>query len=255
MPTPATPSIVNKWQAWSETARSNASRSIRRSRSRPTNGAFEPSRTGLATGQREQPERLDRLLLAFQLQWLDGLDLDRVAHELDGLGAEQHLARTSRLLEPRRDVDRVSGREPLRRAGDDLAGVDADPSLHADLRQRVAHLERRTDGPERVVLVQHRHAEHGHHRVADELLDRAAVRLDDPAHPLEVASEQAAHGLRIGRLAERGRPCDVAEDDGDRLPHLQRGRGGGQRRAALEAELRPVRILGPAPCAVHRLSL
>ena len=56
-------------------------------------GALEPSRPSLTTGEREQPERLDRLLLPLQLQRLDGLDLDRVAHELDGLGAEQHLAR------------------------------------------------------------------------------------------------------------------------------------------------------------------
>ena len=123
------------------------------------------------------------------------------------------------------------------------------------VRQRVAHLERRTDGSECVVLVQHGHAEDGHHRVADELLDRAAVRLDDPAHALEVASEQTAHRLRVGRLAEGGRTCHVAEDDCDRLPYLDGGRGSGQRRTALEAELRPVRILGPAPCAVHRLSL
>ena len=96
-----------------------------------------------------------------------------------------------RLLEPRGDVDRVAGREPLLGAGDDLAGVHADPALDAELRASAsAHLHRRPAGAQRVVLVQPRHAEDGHHRVADELLHRAAVRLDDRLHPLEVAGEQ-----------------------------------------------------------------
>ena len=42
-------------------------------------------------------------------------------------------------------------------------------------------------GPQRVVLVHDRDAEDGHHGVADELLDAAAVALDDRLHPLEVA--------------------------------------------------------------------
>ena len=71
--------------------------------------------------------------------------------------------------------------------------------------QRVAHLDRRPHRAQRVVLVHDRHAEHGHHRVADELLDRAAVALDDRLHPLEVAGEQRPQRLRVGRLAERRR--------------------------------------------------
>ena len=46
--------------------------------------------------------------------------------------------------------------------------------------KRVAHLDRRAAGAKRVVLVQHGHAEHRHHRVADELLDRATVASTIP---------------------------------------------------------------------------
>ena len=99
----------------------------------------------------------------------------------------------------------------------DLAGVDADAGLDAELGQGVAHLDRGSAGPQRVVLVHLRNPEDGHDRVADELLHRAAVRLDDRLHPLEVAGEERAQRLGVGRLAECGRAGDVAEEDGDGL--------------------------------------
>ena len=45
----------------------------------------------------------------------------------------------------------------------------------------VAHLDRRPNRAQRVVLVDLREPEDGHRRVADELLDRAAVALEDRA--------------------------------------------------------------------------
>ena len=143
---------------------------------------------GLA-GQGEQAPGRDELCLPLQLEGLDRLCLGRGPHEPERLLPDQDLARSGGLLEPRGHVDRVSRRQPLLGTGDDLAGVEADTGLDAELGQRLAHLERCPHRTERVVLVQHRHAEHGHDRVPDELLDRAAVRLDDPLHPLEVAGE------------------------------------------------------------------
>jgi hypothetical protein len=140
------------------------------------------------------------------------------AHERERRLADQHLVRRGRLLQPRRDVHRVAGREPLLGAGHDLAGVDTDPPLDPQLRERVAHLDRRAAGAQRVVLVSGRHAEDGHHGVADELLDRAAMPLDDRFHPLEVAREQCPQRLGVGRLAERRRADHVAEEDRDDLP-------------------------------------
>ncbi len=118
---------------------------------------------------------------------LDGLDLDRVAHEQPGLGADERLARRRGLLEASGDVDRVAGDERLTLAADDdLARVDADPRLEPVLRDRRAHLRRSADRAQRVVLVRDGDPEDRHDRVADELLDRPAVPLDDRAQVLEV---------------------------------------------------------------------
>ena len=57
---------------------------------------------------REQPVGGNALGLALQLERLDRLDLDGVAHEPVGRLADQHLVGRRRLLEPRRDVDRVA---------------------------------------------------------------------------------------------------------------------------------------------------
>ena len=172
----------------------------------------------LRCGKRvHEAERRHRFRLALQLERLDRLDLDRSAYELEGRLADQDLARIGGVLEPRGDVDRVPGRQSLLGARDHLPRVHADPSLHPELRKRLTHLHRSPAGPQRVVLVHRWNAEHRHHRVADELLHRASVRLDDSLHPLEVAGEQPLQRLRVDRLAERGRADHVAEEHGDDL--------------------------------------
>ena len=193
-----------------------------------------------------QPVRGDGFGLALQLERLDRLGLDRVTRRGPASLAEQDLAGLRGLLQAGGDVDRVAGGEPLLRSGDDLAGVHADASLDAELGQRVAHLDRGSAGAEGVVLVYLRDAEDGHDRVADELLDRPAVRLDDGLHALEVAGQHSAERLRVGRLAERGRAGDVAEEDGDGLALLARGRRGLERRSAGVAEAGALGILLPA---------
>jgi hypothetical protein len=125
--------------------------------------------------RRDQPERGDRLGLSLQHQRLDRLRHDRGAGERKRLGTDQHLARSSGLLQAGRDVDCIARREPLRRACDDLARRDADPSVDPEIGERVAHFDRRPARAKGVVLVQHGHPENGHHRIADELLNRATV--------------------------------------------------------------------------------
>src|SRR5438045_835228 len=87
-----------------------------------------------------------------------------------------------------------------------LAGVDAD--AHADVvavaADRVADRERSADGALRVVLARHGRAEERHHRIADELLDRAAVALELAADALPEAVEQPPHVLGIELLRPRG---------------------------------------------------
>ena len=89
-----------------------------------------------------------------------------------------------------------------------------------ELGQGVAHLDCGSAGAQGVVLVHLRDAEDGHDRVADELLHRSPVRLEDSLHALEVAGEQGAHRLGVDRLPHGGRTGDVAEEDGDRLALL-----------------------------------
>ena len=159
--------------------------------------AVPPRHRGNLALDGEQPERRHRLGLTLGLDRRGGLDLDRVANEPVRLLAEEHLSRLRRLLEPGRDVDRVSGRQPLLGAGHHLAGVDAHPQLEpravgafellVQLCEAVAELRRGAHRAQRVVLVHGRDAEDGHHRVADELLDGAAVPLDDRLRRLEVA--------------------------------------------------------------------
>src|SRR6266480_7760813 len=204
-----------------------------------------------------------------RLEWLD---LDRVPYETAGFLGDHDLARGGASLQALGNVDSVSGDEPVasaRVACDHLAARHAHPRLQphpvvdrellVQLGQALAHLGRRPNGAERIVLVQMRNPEHGHDRVADELLDGAAVMLEDPPHLLEVALEHSPQQLRVDLLAQRGRTGDVGEDDGDELPELPSLKPkplGSERRAAFGAELEVVRILTPTTgTRLHRESV
>ena len=128
------------------------------------------------------------------------------------------------------------------------AGVDADPNVDVD---RVPQLLGRAHRPQRVVLAHDRDAEDGHHRIADELLERPAVPLDRHPRHVEVARHHRPQRLRVEPLPEGGRPGDVAEEDGDGLPLLSRLRRSGERRAAGVAEARTLPVLGAAARAGH----
>jgi hypothetical protein len=95
----------------------------------------------------------------------------------------------------------------------------------------------------------------GHCCVADELLDRAAVALEDRAQLCVIASHQLAQGFGIGALAERRRADEVTEEDGDRLTHAG-GCLGCELGTAAPTEAEAVRILLAAGrTACHRPSL
>ena len=136
-----------------------------------------------------------------------------------------------------------------------FASVDAPALLELDVQhlEPLLHLERAADGAQGVVLVGGRHPEDGHDRVADELLDGAAVTLEGGAHLLEVAGDHLAERLGVEPLAERSRALEVGEDDRDLTPRLVHGRsrllGALERRAAVAAEAELRRALGPAAWA------
>ena len=76
------------------------------------------------------------------------------------------------------------------------------------------------DGPQRVVLVEGRQPEHRHHRIADELLDRPAVAVDDGLGEIEVRADQRPQRLRVKPLPEGRRAGHVDEQDRDRPPRV-----------------------------------
>jgi hypothetical protein len=79
-------------------------------------------------------KRRDGLAFPLEGEGSDRLDRDRVSHEAVGAISDQGLPRLRRVLEPRGDVDRVSGCEPLPAkavTSDDLARVDTD--THVDV--------------------------------------------------------------------------------------------------------------------------
>jgi hypothetical protein len=198
----------------------------------------------------QEPDRRHGLAFALEGERLDRLCRNRSPYEGVGALPDEDLAWPGNLLESGCNVDCIARREPLLAhgiAGDDLAAVDTDTNLDADAVltlelcvqgcERAAHLDRGAHGTQRVVLTHDGDAEDGHHRVADELLDLAAVTLDDRAHRLEVAADDHAERLCIEAFTEGRRADDVDEDHGDRLARrLARRRAHRQRRGAGEAE-------------------
>ncbi|HEY8627164.1 MAG TPA: hypothetical protein VIL56_02545 [Gaiellaceae bacterium] len=205
---------------------------------------------------RHEAECVQRFRLALERERRERLSLHRVPHESKRLLPDPDLSRLGGLLEARRNVDRVPRREPLLRADYDFAGVHADAKrqrrrevtlqLLVELSDRLPHLARGAHSSERVVLVQYRHSEDGHHRVADELLDRASVPLDHAAHRLEVAGHHPTETFRVEPFAERRRAAHVAEDNRDGLALLALDGRRNERGRARVAKARSVPVLRPA---------
>src|SRR5207253_8996736 len=104
-------------------------------------------RCGRTVGRNRIPE-------AAQLERAGFFGLDPPLREAVRRLADQDLARRSRLLQARRDVDGLAGRE--RRVGlvhDDLAGLDSDPGLDAQLTHALEDPEAGANRPLGVVLV------------------------------------------------------------------------------------------------------
>ena len=93
---------------------------------------------------------------------------------------------------------RVTAASPVRTP---TRTCEIDARLLAECRDHVDEVEARADRPLGVVLVGDRGAPHRHHGIADELLDDAAVAVDDDAGSLEIAGPG-------GRASspDRGRP-------------------------------------------------
>ena len=169
-----------------------------------------------------RPDR-DRLRLALRLDRLCRLVADDAAS-----GAIRRLVRDDTVhgrcaLKARGGVDDVARRHAFAGIGprverdERLAGRDPDPELEVFLDGKVANCESGADSALGIVLMRGRCSEEGHHRIADELLDRAAVSLELRADAFVVRPQKRLHVLRIHRLGTGREPHEIAEDDGDDL--------------------------------------
>ena len=205
---------------------------------------------GGAADHPQRPVEVQRLGLALDRVLAGVLERDRCRGALAGRGVDVHRPRGRHDLDPRGRIDPVADHQPLARVLDrgDLAGGDARPRLQvgradrlAEARDRVDQLEPGADRALGVVAARDRHPPDRHHRVADELLDRAAVAVDHRPGEVEVAAEQVADVLDVAALRER-RVADQVDEQHRGDPELGAARGRGprrrrvERRAALVAE-------------------
>ena len=176
------------------------------------------------------PER-DRLRLPLELVLARaGVGDGRLRRALGRLPDEDR-ARLGRRLHARGGVDEVARDHPLPLGADrhsGLTGEDAGADLQGgiELGNGRDEVERCANGPLGVVLLRDRRSPDRHHRVADELLDRSAVALDERPRLLEVAGEELARLLRVPTLRGRGEADEVGEEHGDEPPLRGRCRCG-----------------------------
>ncbi len=182
------------------------------------------------------PER-ERLRLALDPDRLQRLPVeDALGCPVGRLGDSDGVHR-SNSLQPRCGVHHVAGHQPFAELGSGVegyhgfAGVYPDPHLKrkrgiagVQLLNRLQHSEACPHGPLGVVLVRDWRAEHRHHGIADELLDRAAEPLDLLAQPPVIRPDPRPHILRISSFRRGGEAHQVAEQDRDDLPLLCRRR-------------------------------
>ena len=151
------------------------------------------------------PER-HGLGLALERKRPGGLADDRRLGHPPGRLVDEHGSGRRRSLDAGRGVDEISGHDALAdRAhrhgglarGDARAGLELETVTVAEGAHGVDELERDPDGPLGIVLLGDGGSPDGHDRVADELLDRAAMALDGHAGGVEVAGQKLAHLLRV----------------------------------------------------------
>ena len=195
------------------------------------------------SAQAVDPVADEPLLLAFERQGLGRFAVEGIGHLLPGRCAHDDLVRCGRAAQARRGVDGVAGQREVARprigaprhdqAGRD-AGVhrQASGQVRGEGRQvgvdRGMQLERRRDGTARIVPARDRNAEKGHDLVADELVHRAALALDDGARFRLDAGHQRFDLLRVEALVERRVAAEIGEHDGGVAPLAFVRRAGGR---------------------------
>ena len=189
----------------------------------PDEGRLEPGRLERAAAAGGHPQRAPerrRLGLALELvlagvrvrdRGLEARFVDSPTRTVPGSAAdwirEAVLTRSPATI-PCPSAPRVTAASPVRTPA--RAWSAASSSGTAATRSSAARTARSASSS-----VRDRRAPDGHDGVADELLDRAAVALDERARGVEVAREELADVLGVATLGERGEADEVGEEDGD----------------------------------------
>ena len=181
----------------------------RSSRSRPTNGASNPSDSQRAPARRRHPNaRHTAPAPLFPFNSCSPASSKATACSL-ALRVDSPTSTSPARpgLDPGGRIHQISGDHSLagrrnvhRRLTREHPGARTQvsrPHLISERRHRRDQVERRPHRALRVVLLRHRRAPHRHHRIADELLDRPPVQLHQPRGSLEIAGQQLPHVLRV----------------------------------------------------------
>ncbi len=180
---------------------------------------------------------------------LHALDRDLALDQPERELPDEDPLRRRRLLELVGEPQDVPGQDVL--AGrcppdDELARRDTGPVDEADApgpieplvqaREDRLGLGRSANGSQHIVIARERQAEHRHDGIADDLLDRPAIGLEDGPHLVEVEGQDLAQRLRIELLTEARRALQIRGDDRDPVPDLGGRPVRRQRRPALAAD-------------------
>ncbi len=171
----------------------------------------------------EGPPHGDTLGLTLQLELALVLVDDCVVRGMAGGLVDQHGPRFGRGLQAGGSIDQVTGHHamiPVLEGDRCLPRGDAGSHLqfrNAELASERGHVcdqvEGRAHCPFGVVFEGSRRAPDGHHAVAQELVDGAAVAVDGLRGQLGVASEEVADLLGVAALRGRGEAHEIGEKD------------------------------------------
>ncbi|HEX4011812.1 MAG TPA: hypothetical protein VHX62_17455 [Solirubrobacteraceae bacterium] len=242
-------------------------------RQAPLAGDLQP---GDRAGRTDHPVHADRTRHPLQRLGAERLEHEEPVHQVARGVADDDRGRRGDRLQPRGDMRRLAhDRQRLARrprthlAGDDQAGVDADPDPQGDaMPARQLLVERAQPGedaqpgvdrPPGTVLLGAGIAEVRQQTVAGPLGGVTAELLDGRAAGLAIAGQDIAEVLGVQRLRQRCGPHDVAEHQRQMAamhgarPTIGRlaGRCPGEGGATGAAELHARRALAPAVLTPH----
>lgn len=195
---------------------------------------FEPARRMRRFRQPCQP--VDKDVAAFTPQGLRAKTVEGkgMAGEAIGQRPDEDIVFAGHGLQALSGVHRVAGHrigfctDRAEAAGDDGTAIDTDmqaerhagagvPAL-ADLSGPTDHIECGPERPDRIVLMSDRRAEQRQQRIADELVDEAAISLDRLGHLFEQFVLQYPHDFRVDLLAQSREAAEIGKEHGHRPP-------------------------------------